>query len=129
LFLTLRKEYKLKFKMKVLRRLSGPKRDEKKTGGWRKLHNEKLHNLCSSPNLLVIQNRKAFLNHNIMNNYFALIHRTIPVARCVCSRTAHTMQWTRTQLFSLSHSTWFPLVSSKHIFAGYNETSGFRNAA
>jgi hypothetical protein len=31
----------------VLRRIFGPKRDEV-TGGWRKLHNEKLHNLYSS---------------------------------------------------------------------------------
>jgi hypothetical protein len=32
----------------VLRRIFGPKRDEE-TGGWRKLHNEELHNLYSSP--------------------------------------------------------------------------------
>jgi hypothetical protein len=29
----------------------GPKRDEV-TGGWRKLHNEELHNLYSSPNII-----------------------------------------------------------------------------
>jgi hypothetical protein len=34
-----------------LRRISGPKRDEV-TGGWRKLHNEKLHNLYSSPSII-----------------------------------------------------------------------------
>jgi hypothetical protein len=32
----------------VLRRISGPKRDEVR-GGWRKLHNEELHNLYFSP--------------------------------------------------------------------------------
>jgi hypothetical protein len=32
----------------VLKRIFGPKRDEV-TGGWRKLHNEQLHNLYSSP--------------------------------------------------------------------------------
>jgi hypothetical protein len=32
----------------VLRRIFGPKRDEV-TGGWRKLHNEELHGLYSSP--------------------------------------------------------------------------------
>jgi hypothetical protein len=32
----------------VLRRIFGPKRDEV-TGDWRKLHNEELHNLYSSP--------------------------------------------------------------------------------
>jgi hypothetical protein len=33
---------------RALRRIFGPKWDEK-TGGWRKLHNEELHNLYSSP--------------------------------------------------------------------------------
>jgi hypothetical protein len=32
----------------VRRRLFGPKRDEV-TGYWRKLHNEELNDLCSSP--------------------------------------------------------------------------------
>jgi hypothetical protein len=36
------------FENKVLRRIFGPKRDEV-TGGWRKLHNEELHDLYSSP--------------------------------------------------------------------------------
>jgi hypothetical protein len=44
---TLREEYRLR----VLRRIFGPKRDEV-TGGWRKLHNEKLYNLYSSPNII-----------------------------------------------------------------------------
>jgi hypothetical protein len=35
------------FKNKVQMRLFGPERDEL-TGGWRKLHNEELHNLYSS---------------------------------------------------------------------------------
>jgi hypothetical protein len=35
----------------VLRRIFGPKRD-KVTGDWAKLHNEELHNLYSSPNLI-----------------------------------------------------------------------------
>jgi hypothetical protein len=35
---------------KVLRRIFGPKRDEI-IGGWRKLHNEELHNLYFSPNI------------------------------------------------------------------------------
>jgi hypothetical protein len=36
---------------RVLRRIFGPKRDEV-TGEWRKLHNEELHNLYSSPNII-----------------------------------------------------------------------------
>jgi hypothetical protein len=36
----------------VLRRIFGPKRDEV-TGGWRKLHNEELRNLYSSPSPII----------------------------------------------------------------------------
>jgi hypothetical protein len=39
------------FENRVLRRIFGPKRNEV-TGGWRKLHNEELHNLYSSPNII-----------------------------------------------------------------------------
>jgi hypothetical protein len=39
------------FEITVLRRISGPKRNEV-TGYWRKLHNEELHNLYSSPNII-----------------------------------------------------------------------------
>jgi hypothetical protein len=47
--LTLREEHRLGvFENRVLRKIFGPKRDEV-TGGWRKLHNEELHNLYSSP--------------------------------------------------------------------------------
>jgi hypothetical protein len=35
------------FENRLLRRIFGPKRDEV-TGGWRKQHNEELHNLYSS---------------------------------------------------------------------------------
>jgi hypothetical protein len=46
--LTLREEHRLRiFEKRVPRKISGPKRDEV-TGGWRKLHNEELHNLYSS---------------------------------------------------------------------------------
>jgi hypothetical protein len=34
-------------------RISGPKRDEV-SGGWRKLHNEELHNLYSSPSIISV---------------------------------------------------------------------------
>jgi hypothetical protein len=35
----------------VLRRIFGPKKEEV-TEGWRKLHNEELHNLYSSPSII-----------------------------------------------------------------------------
>jgi hypothetical protein len=39
------------FENRILRRISGPKRDEV-TGEWRKLHNEELYNLYSYPNII-----------------------------------------------------------------------------
>jgi hypothetical protein len=42
----------------VLKRIFGPKRD-KVTGEWRKLHNDELNNLYSSPNIVrVIKSRR-----------------------------------------------------------------------
>jgi hypothetical protein len=41
------------FENRVLRRIFGPKRDEV-TGGWRKLPNEELHNLHSSPSIITM---------------------------------------------------------------------------
>jgi len=46
------------FKNTVLRRIFGPRRGEV-TGEWKKLHNEELHDLYSSPNIIwVIKPRK-----------------------------------------------------------------------
>jgi len=57
--LTLREERRLRvFENRVLRRICGPRRDEA-TGEWRKLHNEELNNLYSSPNIVrVIKSRR-----------------------------------------------------------------------
>jgi hypothetical protein len=50
--LTLREEHRVRvFEKRLLRRIFGLKRDEV-TGGWRKLHNEELHNLYSLPNII-----------------------------------------------------------------------------
>jgi hypothetical protein len=50
--LMLREEHRLRvFENRVLRRIFGPKRDEV-TGEWRKLHNEELRNLCSTPDII-----------------------------------------------------------------------------
>jgi hypothetical protein len=57
--LTLKEEHSLRvFENRVLRRIFGPKRDEVK-GDRRKLHNEELHKLYSSPNITrMIKSRK-----------------------------------------------------------------------
>jgi hypothetical protein len=57
--LTLREECRLRvFENRVLRRIFGPKRDEV-MGEWRKLYNEELHNLYSSPYIIrMIKSRR-----------------------------------------------------------------------
>jgi hypothetical protein len=41
------------FENRVLRKISEPKRDEV-MGGWRKLHNDELHDLYSLPSIIRI---------------------------------------------------------------------------
>jgi hypothetical protein len=53
--LTLREEHRLMvFENRVQRRIFGPRREE----GWKKIHNEALHDLYSLPNIIMmIQSR------------------------------------------------------------------------
>jgi hypothetical protein len=54
----LREEHRLRvFENRVLRKIFGPKREE--DGSWRKLHNDELHSLYSSSNIVrVIKSRR-----------------------------------------------------------------------
>jgi hypothetical protein len=56
--LTLWEEHRLRvFENRVLRKIFGPKREEE--GSWRKLHNDELHSLYSSPTIVrVIKSRR-----------------------------------------------------------------------
>jgi hypothetical protein len=56
--LTLRKKHRLRVsENRVLRRIFGPKREE--DGSWRKLHNDEIHSLYSSQNIVkVIKSRR-----------------------------------------------------------------------
>jgi hypothetical protein len=63
--LTLRNKHRLRvFENRVLRRISGPKR-EKDTGAWRKLYHEELHILYSSPNIIrqIKSRRMRWMGH------------------------------------------------------------------
>jgi hypothetical protein len=63
--LTLREEHRLRvFENRVLRRIFGSKRAKVK-GGWRKLHNEELHNLYSLPSIIrmIKSRRRAWAGH------------------------------------------------------------------
>jgi hypothetical protein len=61
--MTLREKHRLRvFENRVLRRIFGPNRDEL-MGGWRKLHNEVLHNLYSSPSRMIKSRRMRWAGH------------------------------------------------------------------
>jgi hypothetical protein len=56
--LTQREEQRLRvFENRVLRKTFGPKKDEA-TGEWRRLHNEELNDLYSSPNIIRVINSR-----------------------------------------------------------------------
>jgi hypothetical protein len=56
------------FENRVLRRIYEPKRDEV-TGGWRKLHNEELHNFHSSPSIIrMVRSRRMRWARHVERN-------------------------------------------------------------
>jgi hypothetical protein len=82
------------FENRVLKRTFGPKRQEV-TGGWRILHNEELHNLYTSPNIIRVNKsrRMILVGHvacvrEVRNVYSILVRkperkRLLPRQRCI----------------------------------------------
>jgi hypothetical protein len=71
------------FENRVLRRMFEPKRDEV-TGGWRKLHNEELHNLYSSPSIIRMINLSLPVIHvdSVSHGFDIAVHekgKVVPV--------------------------------------------------
>jgi hypothetical protein len=77
---TLREEHRLKvFENKLRGRIFVPKINEV-TGGWRKLYNEELHNLCSLPSTIrMIKSRKmekaCNTNGEKINSFMLLVEK------------------------------------------------------
>jgi hypothetical protein len=60
--LTLREEHRLRvFENRVLRKIFVPEREE--DGSWRKLHNDELHSLYSSPNIVRVIKSRRWAEH------------------------------------------------------------------
>jgi hypothetical protein len=54
------------FENRALRRICEPKRDEV-TGGWRKVHNEELHNVYTSPSVIrMIMSRRVIWTGHVV---------------------------------------------------------------
>jgi hypothetical protein len=80
---TLREEHRSRVsENRVRRRVFGAER-EKVAGGWRRLHNEKLHNLYASPNIVrVIKSRKTkWAGHvalmGVVRNVYKIMSRNV----------------------------------------------------
>jgi hypothetical protein len=92
--LMLREEHRLRvFENRVLRIIFGTKRDEV-TGSWRKLHNEELHGVYSSPSIIrVIKARRMrWARHvacmgEVRNTYSILVGK--PEGRRLLGRPRH----------------------------------------
>jgi hypothetical protein len=74
---TLREEHRMRvFENRVLRRIFGPKREE--DGSWRKLHNDELHGLYFSQNIVTeIKSRMGWAGHVARMGKGRGVHRVL----------------------------------------------------
>jgi hypothetical protein len=75
----LREDHRLRvFENRVLGRIFGPKRDEV-TGEWRKLHNEELLNLYSSPDTIrqIMSRRMRWAGHVTRMGEEGKVHKVL----------------------------------------------------
>jgi hypothetical protein len=76
--LPLQEKHRLRvFENRMLKRIFGPKRDEV-TGDWRKLHNEELHNLYSSQNVIKMMKYTPYPRKNSRQICFILKTAYVP---------------------------------------------------
>jgi hypothetical protein len=115
--LTLREEHRLRvFENRVLRRIFGPERAEV-AGGWRKLHNEELCELYSSPSIIRIIKLKKIDEWAICHEWgkrgrhitlFSKVFRYFSSVKCevltICTMK-NTAIWDIT-LCAMLHSRW-----------------------
>jgi hypothetical protein len=90
------------FKNRVLRRVFGRRKDEV-IGGWRKLHNEELHGLYSSPSIIMAikTRRMRWAGHvacmgEVRGAYIILVGRPEgrrPLGRPGCRLEDNTLRW------------------------------------
>jgi hypothetical protein len=106
----LREEHRLRvFENRVLRRIFGHKREE--DGSWRELHNDELHSLYSSPNIVrVIKSRSMrWVGHVArMKTYWGsggIVLRILDLG----TRWKREVSFTSRPLYPQGKSLWYPL--------------------